>query len=408
MDQTIPEATLPKQKIYTVTEVTREIRALMDSKFSVVWIEGEVSNFKLHSSGHMYFTLKDENAQISAVFFARENQFLKFELKDGLRIICIGRISVYDQRGQYQIYVQRAEPKGLGALQLAFLQLKEKLEKEGLFHESRKRQIPFYAKRIGIVTSPTGAAIQDMLKIFKKRTCGLHLFFCHVKVQGDGAAKEIVEALDQLNEFASLDVIIVGRGGGSLEDLWAFNEEIVARAIAHSKIPVISAVGHEIDWTIADFVADYRAHTPTAAAEKIVMKWDELEERLREIRQRVQIAMKNLLEARRKAFTNLKESYAFRHPKVYLEHLFQRLDELLRQVQNYSVRIFQEKKQLFQNLASKLHALSPLQVLERGYSVTFDSQGNLIKEAKSVQVGDTIRTQLKSGSLKSKITERGA
>ncbi|MBI1977585.1 MAG: exodeoxyribonuclease VII large subunit [Candidatus Omnitrophica bacterium] len=406
MAQVNPEV-IPSQKIYTVSEITRQIRALLESEFQTVWVEGEISNFKHHSSGHMYFTLKDQSAQLNAVFFANANQFLKFELKDGLHVICIGRISVYDQRGQYQIYVQRLEPKGLGALQLAFLQLKEKLEKEGLFSEDRKKLIPGYPKRIGIVTSPTGAAIQDIFKIFKKRTYGLEVLLYPVKVQGEGACEEIGDAIDNLNRSQDLDVIIVGRGGGSLEDLWAFNEEVVARAIAKSKIPVISAVGHEVDWTISDFVADYRAHTPTAAAEKLVMHWDELSGRLREIRERMQYSMKSLLEAKREALINLQESYAFRQPRVYLQQLSQRVDELLRQMQNYLKRIVQEKKQSFQSWTGKLHALSPLAILDRGYSITFDREGNLLKEIKQVSVGEVIKTQLKSGVLKSKVTELG-
>jgi exodeoxyribonuclease VII large subunit len=394
------------QKIYTVSELTRGIRSLLESEFPAIWVEGEISNFKHHSSGHMYFTLKDEAAQISAVFFARANQFLKFDLENGQKVIAIGRISVYDQRGQYQIYVQRLEPKGIGALQLQFLQLKERLEKEGLFSEERKKPVPLYPKRIGLVTSPTGAAIQDMLKIFKARKYGLQLFLVPVKVQGDGAGLEIAGAIDQLSQLDEpLDVIIAGRGGGSLEDLWAFNEEIVARAIARSKIPVISAVGHEIDWTIADFVADLRCHTPTAAAEQAVMKWDELEDGLRETRERMQNAIRNLMESRREALINLKESYAFKQPKVYIEQILQRVDEFSRQMQNYLMRIFEEQKQLFSNRVGKLEALSPLGILERGYSITFDQKGHLVKEVNQVRIGDSIRTRLKSAVVKSKITE---
>ncbi len=400
--------TVKTQKIYKVSEITREIRGILESQFSAVWIEGEISNYKRHTSGHIYFTLKDEAAQISCVFFAKSNQFLKFELEDGLKVICIGRISVYDQRGQYQIYVQRIEPKGVGALQLAFLQLKEKLEKEGLFSEERKKLIPLYPRRIGLVTSPTGAAIQDMLKIFKRKTFGLHIYLCPVRVQGDGAAREISDAIDELNRFEPLDLIIVGRGGGSLEDLWAFNEEVVARAIASSKIPIISAVGHEVDWTIADFVADFRAHTPTAAAEKVVMNWDELEEQLRQGRERMQNAIQTLLDTKREALSSLKETYAFRQPLVYINQLSQRVDELLRQMQNYLKGIFQEKRQLFQNWVGKLEALSPLAILERGYSITFDERENLLKELKQVRVGELIKTRLKSGVIKSKITEVGA
>ncbi len=404
----IATETARMQKIYKVSEITREIRAILESQFPAVWIEGEISNYKRHTSGHIYFTLKDEAAQIGCVFFAKANQFLKFELEDGLKVICIGRISVYDQRGQYQIYVQRMEPKGVGALQLAFLQLKEKLEKEGLFSEERKKQVPLYPKRIGLVTSPTGAAIQDMLKIFKRKAFGLHIYLYPVRVQGDGAAYEISEAIDRLNQFEPLDLLVVGRGGGSLEDLWAFNEEVVARAIARSKIPIISAVGHEVDWTIADFVADFRAHTPTAAAEKVVMNWDELDEQLCQSRERMQNAIQALLNTKREALVNLKETYAFRQPLVYINQLSQQVDELLRQMQNYLRGIFQEKKQLFQNWVGKLEALSPLAILERGYSITFDGQGNLLKEMKQVQVGELIKTQLKSGVIKSKITEVGA
>lgn len=393
------------QKIYKVSEITREIRSVLESQFASVWIEGEISNFKHHSSGHMYFTLKDEGAQISAVFFAKANQFLKFELKDGLHVICIGRISVYDQRGSYQIYVQRIEPKGLGALQLAFLQLKERLEKEGLFAEERKQEIPSYPTRIGLVTSPTGAAIQDMLKIFKRKKFGLEVYLCPVRVQGDGSAEEICQGIEALNRFGSLDLIIVGRGGGSLEDLWAFNEEIVARAIVRSKIPVISAVGHEIDWTIADFVSDFRAHTPTAAAEKIVMHWDELEQRIKQSCERMKNSVYNLLNIKKEELANAKDSYAFRQPMVYVNQFSQRVDEMLRQMQNYLKGIFQEKKQNFKHLAGKLDALSPLAILERGYTITFDEQGRLLQELKQVRMGQIVQTRLRSGTIKSKITE---
>ncbi len=400
-DYKIEPAQAPK--IYKVSEVTRKIRSLLESEFPAIWIEGEISNFKRHSSGHIYFTLKDESAQISAVFFARENQFLKFEPKDGLQVICIGRISVYDVRGQYQVYVQRMEPKGLGALQLAFIQLKERLEKEGLFRPEHKKQVPFYPKRIGIVTSPTGAAIQDMLKIFKAREFGLHIFLYPVRVQGDGSALEVAEAIEKLNKSVSLDLMIIGRGGGSLEDLWAFNEEIVARAIYGSKIPVISAVGHEVDWTIADLVADLRAHTPTAAAEQAVMHWDELAGKIQETRERMINGIQTIFQSKREAFLAVKESYAFRKPKVYLDQLSQRVDELLRQMQNYVRGFFEHKRHLFQNCVGKLEVLSPLAILGRGYSITFDSNGNLIKQQNQVTAGDLIESKLHSGTIESKV-----
>jgi len=401
----IVSETVSVPKIYKVSEITRQIRSLLESQFPAIWVEGEISNYKRHSSGHIYFTLKDENAQINAVFFANANQFLKFDLEDGLHVICIGRVSVYDQRGQYQLYVQRMEPKGLGALQLKFLQLKEKLEKEGLFQEERKKPIPVYPKRIGLVTSPTGAAIQDMLKIFKKRTFGLEIFLFPVRVQGEGAAEEISKAIDQLNQSQNLDLLIIGRGGGSLEDLWAFNEEVVARAIARSNIPIISAVGHEVDWTISDFVSDFRAHTPTAAAEQVVMHWDELEERLRESRERMINAVQNLVGSKREALERLKESYAFRQPKVYIQQLTQKVDELLRQMQNYLKSVLQGKKQTFQNWVGKLEALSPLAILERGYSITYDEKNHVLKQVKEIGLGQLIRTRLKSGIIQSKVTK---
>jgi len=393
-------------KIYKVSELTRRIRSLLESEFSAVWVEGEISNFKRHSSGHIYFTLKDESAQLHAVFFARENQFLKFELTDGLQVIVMGRISVYDARGQYQIYVQRVEPKGLGALQLAFLQLKERLEKEGLFLAERKQAIPLFPRRIGLVTSPTGAAIQDMLKIFRTKRFGLHIFLYPVRVQGDGASAEIAEAINELNRSVPpLDLVIVGRGGGSLEDLWAFNEEVVARAIDRSKIPVISAVGHEVDWTIADLVSDYRAHTPTAAADPVVAHSDEFAERLREGRERMADGIQALVQQSREAFAHLKESYAFRQPRVYLQQLSQQVDELLRQIANYAKNFLDRKKQAFQSCAGKLEALSPVAILARGYSMTFDEGGRLIREASRVAVGELIRTRLKSGMIESNVTQ---
>jgi len=405
---TLPTIQVPGRRIYKVSEITREIHTLLEKNFPLVWIEGEISNFKLQQpSGHMYFTLKDEAAQLNCCFFARANQSLSFDLKDGIKIVAIGRISVYDVRGTYQLYVERVEPKGIGALQLAFQQLKEKLEKEGLFSEERKRPIPHFPQRVGIVTSPTGAALQDMLKVFKRKNYGIQIILVPARVQGDGAAPEIARAIQDFNVKQDVDVLIVGRGGGSLEDLWAFNEEIVARAIFKSKIPVISAVGHEIDWTISDFVADMRAHTPTAAAEQIVFFWDELYERIREYRERMQMAVKSIVKTNRENLEALISSYAFRQPMTQLNQLSQRVDELLRQMQNYLNSQTENKKMEFQNLVGKLNALSPMSVLERGYSLTTDEKGHLLKIASQVQVGSTVVTRLNKGSFKSKVTERG-
>ena len=404
-DQDLQNSVPGAGKIYRVSEITREIKLLLDGHFPVVWVEGEISNFKRHSSGHIYFTLKDEAAQLNAVFFSRANQSLNFDLKDGLKVVCVGRVSVYEVRGSYQLYVERVHPKGLGELQLAFLQMKEKLEKEGLFEESRKKPIPSYPRTVGIVTSATGAALQDMLKVFQRRPYGLHILINPVKVQGEGSAAEVARAIDAFNRMQGIDVLIVGRGGGSLEDLWAFNEEVLARAVSRSQIPVISAVGHEIDWTICDFVADFRAHTPTAAAEQIVLHWDQLEERLREYRERMQTAIQNQLHSTSDRFRDLASSYAFRQPLSHVQQMAQRTDELLRQLQNYSKNLLETKCHQFENLAGQLHALSPLAILERGFSITFDSAGHVLRSARGARPGEIIKTRLSQGEIKSKVIQ---
>src|SRR3989344_5286501 len=262
---TTPAATLATQKrIFSISEITKNIRSVLEENFSGIWVEGEISNFKFHTSGHMYFSLKDEFSQIQSVMFRPDNAKLDFDPKEGLSVVCFGRVSVYPVRGQYQLYVEKMEPKGLGALQLKFQELKEKLRKEGLFDEARKREIPYLPDRIGIVTSIDGAALKDILNVLERRFSTVSVLIRPAQVQGAGAAASIAEAIEDFNRLKNADVLIIGRGGGSLEDLWAFNEEIVARAIYRSEIPVISAVGHEVDFTIADFVADLRARgTPS-------------------------------------------------------------------------------------------------------------------------------------------------
>lgn len=399
----VPGTTESGPKIYTVKELTARIRQLIESNFQTVWVEGEISGFKFHHSGHIYFTLKDTDAVIKAAFFSRYNKSVKFELKDGLQVICFGKISVYEPRGDYQLYVERIEPKGLGALQLAFLQLKEKLAKEGLFDLARKRPIPRFPKTVGIVTSPTGAAIRDILHIVNRRFKGTNILINPVKVQGDGASEEIARAIDEMNQLDDIDVLIVGRGGGSLEDLWAFNEEIVVRAVYRSRIPVISAVGHEIDWTICDWVADLRAPTPSAAAELVVQSCEELELRLRDFRTRIANALRNLIQEKKESLRVLQESYAFRQPLNLINQYAQRVDELLRQFQNYIKNLVREKRQTFATFAGRLEALSPLGILERGYSLTFDGKGELVKEARKIKVGEPLKTRLHQGIIFSKV-----
>lgn len=367
--------------IYKVSELTASIKLILEDAFSNIWVEGEISNFKCPVSGHFYFTLKDERTELKSVFFKGDNSTIKFEIKDGMHVVCFGRISVYEKQGVYQLYVKGIEPKGIGALQLAFEQLKERLFKEGLFDESRKKPIPMLPDRIGIVTSSTGAAIRDMLHVLDKRFSNVEVIIYPVKVQGEGAKEEIAEAIEDFNRLNNVDVIIVGRGGGSLEDLWAFNEEMVARAISRSEIPIISAVGHEIDWTISDFVSDIRAATPSVAAELVIAEKTELIERL------------DYIEERLKSF-----------PLDVVRQYEQRLDEIDHGLALRFRHYIELKEGYFKLLAEKLDILSPLSILNRGYSITFrELDGKVVKDSVSVGKGDVVETRVAKGSFKSKI-----
>ena len=390
--------------VYTVSEITRNIRAILEDAFGAVWVEGEVSNFTRHSSGHMYFSIKDETSILSCVIFRNANQHLKFTMESGIRVICFGRVGVYDKRGQYQLYVDKVEPKGLGALQLAFEQLKEKLRKEGLFDEAKKKRIPFLPSKIGVVTSPTGAAIQDILRVTRERFQNIDLIISPVRVQGEGSEKEIAQAIRDFNVFGQVDVIIVGRGGGSLEDLWAFNEEIVARAIYDSKIPIISAVGHEVDTTIADFVADLRAPTPTAAAEYVIPRKEDLIGSIEDAKERLKNALFGMLQMHQTRLRHLCESYVFKQPMAVIEQHAQRLDDLLKGVALRMGHIITVSEGLVRNLAGKLESLSPFAVLERGYSITTKVvAGAVLKDADSVSPGDAVKTRLRNGAFISRV-----
>lgn len=404
---------LTKKHIYTVSELTGAIRATLEDSFSSVWVEGEISNFTLHSSGHMYFSLKDEGAVISCVIFRGSGENLKFLPKDGLKVIASGRISVYDKQGRYQLYVEVLEPKGLGALQLAFNQLKEKLLKEGLFDSSHKKPIPYLPSRIGVVTSPTGAAIRDILNVARRRFQNIEIIINPVKVQGEGAKEEIAEAIDDFNKFnnaiskdSRVEVLIVGRGGGSAEDLWAFNEEIVARAIYASEIPVISAVGHEIDWTIADFVADLRAATPSAAAEIVIPEKTELKDELGSIIGSLRSGLLNKINILSERLKSLRESYAIKEPMNIITQNEQFIDENLDGLYSNMDSIIRANENKFINFAGKLEILSPLAVLARGYSVTYSgSEDKILKDAGSIKKGDNIKTILHKGEILSKVEE---
>ena len=367
--------------IYKVSELTSSIKAVLEDSFSNIWVEGEISNFTAHASGHFYFTLKDDKSELKCAFFRSDNEKLRFQIKDGMHAICFGIVGVYEKRGQYQLYVSEVEQKGVGALQLAFEQLKERLFKEGLFEESHKKPAPVLPDRIGIVTSPTGAAIRDMLHVLKKRFANVEIIINPVKVQGEGAKEDIANAIQEFNRLNNVDVIIIGRGGGSLEDLWAFNEELVARAIYNSRIPIISAVGHEIDWTISDFVADLRAPTPSVAAELVIAKKSELVEKLDDFEKRL-----------RDYPLNIVNEYA------------QRLDEIEKDLALRCRHYLELKEENFKLLAEKIEILSPLAILNRGYSVTFKiSDRSIIKEAASIKKGDMVETRLSRGSFKSKV-----
>ncbi len=390
----------PNKHIYSVSELTREARMLMESAFPAVWVEGEISNFLAHSSGHMYFSLKDESAVLKCAMFKTENQQLKFSPKDGMKVLCSGRVSIYDKKGEYQLYVQAMEPKGLGALQLAFQQLKEKLQKEGLFDQAHKKPIPFLPRRIGVVTSPTGAAIRDILNISRRRFQNIELIINPVRVQGEGAALEVSGAIKEFNEYGKIDVIIVARGGGSLEDLWSFNEEIVARAIYNSRIPVISGVGHEVDFTIADFVADVRAPTPSAAAELVIPEKEKLLSTIETAYMRLTNAFLHKINMLKQRFKQLKGSYILKQPLNLVLQMKQRIDDLTHDLAIRTNHIIELNKETFNTLLEKLSVLSPLAVLSRGYSITFKlPDGKVIKDAKILNDGDKIETRLHKGTI---------
>ncbi|MHC4321947.1 MAG: exodeoxyribonuclease VII large subunit [Planctomycetota bacterium] len=392
------------EKFFTVSEITRGIRTSLEHKFSNIGVLGEISNVSKPSSGHVYLTLKDKNSQLQAVVFRNTASRVKFELKDGMEVISFGSITVYEPRGQYQLIINKIEPKGIGALQLAFQQLKEKLEKEGLFDHAHKNPLPFIPQKIGIVTSPTGAAIKDILNIIDRRFANVEILIYPVKVQGEGAAQEIAEAITELNNYSDIDVIITGRGGGSLEDLWAFNEEIVARSIYNSKIPVISAVGHEIDITIADLVADKRALTPSEAGELVVPRKDLLIEKIEKFKARLLQSLTGKLRVSKEKLVRIANSYAMRQPFDRLNRWQQRLDEFAQRLNLNITHALNTEREKLSGIAGKLESLSPLNVLKRGYTITTRLEDNKsLRDIKGLSKGDKIRTNLSKGSIISEI-----
>jgi exodeoxyribonuclease VII large subunit len=380
----------------SVSELNELVKETLHGQLGTVWVAGEISNLRVPPSGHLYFTLKDDKSQIAAVMFRRQENTLRFAPKNGMAVLCFGRVSLYPARGDLQLYIDGIEPRGQGALYLAFEQLKGKLAAEGLFSESRKRPLPFLPSGIGIVTSDKGAALHDMLRIIGDRFPDRRIVVRAVRVQGDGAAEEIAAGVEELCKSGAVDVIIVGRGGGSLEDLWAFNEEKVARAIFAATVPVVAAVGHEVDFTIADFVADRRAPTPTAAAEMVVPKRRDLIERLAGLEGALRRAMERQIENARDDWRRLLKRLS--DPGRKMREHQQRLDELSVDLLRRFQECLRQSRDQMARSAGRLQALSPLAVLERGYSIVHKlPDERIVKDAEALSPGDRVRITFAAG-----------
>lgn len=445
----LPTVESSGRKIYTVSALTGEIKDLIEGNFGIIWVEGEVSDFRSPISGHYYMNLKDESARIRAVMFRPQIRLLKFVPEDGMKVIAQGRLTVYEPRGEYQIILEYLEPLGVGALALAFEQLKRKLMEEGLFDPDKKRPIPALPRRVAVITSPTGAAIRDFLKVIQRRFANIEVTIVPVKVQGDDAPGEIVQAIDTVNRHLNVDVLVLTRGGGSLEDLWAFNSEDLARAIRASKVPVVSAVGHEIDWTISDYAADLRAPTPSAAAEMLVKEKEVLVNKLDEFYTRMCNSIINRIRALEDKLMNI--SKRIRDPKRYISDMWLRLDDLrmsairiihfklhnlrsrvesetrtlLNNAPDKVINVFKQRLDYFsrsialaiekylkyhsmhlENIKGKINALNPLEVLKRGYSITYKMpERRILRSAVNTRQGDEVSVLLHEGEL-SCIVER--
>ena len=451
VDEPEPEAA---RRVLTVAELTTAIREILETTYPEVWVEGELSNCRLWNTGHLYFTLKDESAQLKAVMFRSAVRYLKFRPENGLHVIARGRVSVYDPKGEYQIVCEHLQPHGLGALQLAFEQLKQRLHAEGLFDPARKRQLPALPRKIGVVTSLDGAALRDIIKILRRRYPNVHLVIRPARVQGEGAAEDLARGIAQIATVPGIDVAILGRGGGSTEDLWAFNEEVVARAIARSPIPVISAVGHEIDYTISDFVADVRAATPSAAAELVVARKDEYRNRIDRVRGRLHAAARTgihtlktrvhslehrpglagwparlalrgrhaaeltyelaravhaLVAQRERRFHTLQLQLDVHDLGRLLATLRARLVAAHGRLAGAITRRLHETDVRLRTLAGRLETLSPLAVLGRGYAVCWnDDRTVIVRDSAAVSTGQTVRVTLHRGELACEVKSKGS
>ncbi len=395
------------QPVLSVSELTAQIKDLLEMAFPAIWVGGEISNFSRPRSGHCYLTLKDENAQIPAVIWRNTASQLRFDLHDGLEVVCRACVSVYPPHGKYQLVIHQIEPKGLGALELALRQLRDKLAREGLFDPARKRPLPRFVRRVAVVTSPTGAAIRDFLEVLRRRWTGADVLVVPVRVQGEGAAKEIAAAVEQVNRLAApIDCIVVTRGGGSLEDLWAFNEEVVVRAIHASRVPVVSAVGHEIDVTLSDLVADVRALTPSEAAERIVPAASEMTAMLAQYARRLVNALRGRANSARAKFESLARHRAFRRPHERVQELSRHLDELDARMHRAAWTNLRLARRQLDGTAARLESLSPLAVLGRGYSLTQRVEDGLVlRDASGLKPGEAIRTRLARGQFISRVEQ---
>ncbi len=392
-------------KVYSVTELSGEIKYLLESGFPYVWVEGEISSLRQPVSGHVYFNLKDAESQIRVVLFRNVAGGLKFKLEDGISVVLAGRVSAYQSRSEYQVIGQKIEPRGLGALQAAFEELKKRLSAEGLFAPERKRPIPYLIRNLAVITSSTGAAVRDILQVLRRRNPSIRVVVYPALVQGKEAAAEIVKGIRELNRLSGFDAILLARGGGSLEDLWAFNEEAVARAIAGSIIPIISAIGHEVDYTISDFVADLRAPTPSAAAEIISLHREETSARVATFFQSMVYLVRNQLQEGSRRLETIRGRYGFQRPADLLSTFSQRIDELSERVVRSETFLLEKSRKALESLNRHLFGLSPLAVLERGYSITLTHpEGKVVKDTESVDLNQEIVTRLAGGMLISRIT----
>lgn len=395
--------------VLTVSQLNRYVKSVLDGneKLVNVFLGGEISNFTNHyRTGHFYFTLKDEAAAVHAVMFRDNARRLRFVPEDGLKVIVRGRVSLYEPAGQYQLYADDMQPDGLGALNLAFEQLRDKLAREGLFDPSRKKPLPRFPRKVGVITSPTGAAVQDIFSILKRRFPIAEIVFCPVPVQGEGAHLKLTEAVERMNVQKAADVLIIGRGGGSAEDLWEFNSEALARAIRRSEIPVISAVGHETDYTICDFAADVRAPTPSAAAELAVPEAKELLVELSTLRRRLTAAAAALLQTASAALCSLREKDCFADPLNLVNIKRMALDSACRRLAESQAGRLVRERTCLERLTASLAALDPLSVLRRGFAAASDKNGNRLRSALSVRVGEDIRLRFADGTFLCKVKEK--